>query len=204
MTQFTFNYSQPDDYHFCLDSVLLPKMVAEQTSSSLTDDAVVMDLGSGCGVIGLEFLFHQPRVGKMLLLEKQTVFEPYIHQNITKLREVSSTSAEVNVRINDLRDLPLDMKESCDLLLVNPPYYFADEGLTPPNEVKANCHFFMSSSPEDFVRAIDFLLKPSVGEAYVLVKKPQRWMDAVHNFSDLNVSEAFDVRGTAVLKFRKH
>jgi len=197
--RFTMSYSQPDDYHFCLDSVLLPRLVADLTRASLPSDAVVMDMGAGCGVLGCEFLFYRPDLWKLVFLEKQKIFESHIQHNLNVLRETLKTNARTEVKIKEVQDWHEAHAMAYDLILVNPPYFFEDEGSAPPLSVKANCHFFLNSTPEDFVRAIDFYLRPG-GEAYVLVKKPERW---VFKLPTLEVSQVAVIRGTAVMKFKR-
>lgn len=196
---FTMKYSQPDEYHFCLDSVLLPRLVADLTRDSLSSDAVVMDMAAGCGVLGCEFLFYRPDVWKLVYLEKQKIFESHIQHNLNILRETIKTNVRTEIKIKAVKDWHEAHAMAYDLILVNPPYFFEDEGSTPPLDIKANCHFFLDSNPEDFIRAIDFYLRPG-GEAYVLVKKPERWM---FSLPTLSVSQVAVIRGTPVIKFTR-
>lgn len=189
------NYAQPKEYHFCLDSVLFPKLVADLVRDTLPPQAQVMDLGAGCGVLGYEFLFHRNDVARMVFLEKQKIFAEYLHENEKRLRATLSLATQFEFQIQDLKEQQPQDSGAYDLILVNPPYYFENEGLVPPEVTKANCHFFLESTPSDFLKAMEFLLKPS-GEAYVLVKKPERWP------SSPNFISVGEVRGTSVMKFK--
>ena len=55
---FTFNYQQPNEYHFSHDSVFLARKAFEYVQSNYTSYDQVLDLCAGCGVVGLDFFFH--------------------------------------------------------------------------------------------------------------------------------------------------
>lgn len=203
--RFTQTYSQPDDYHFCLDSVLLPKLVADLTRERLASSATVLDLGAGCGVLGLEFLYYRPDIRRVDFIEKQDFFAAYFIENLRRFRENQHSGVQCDFRVEDLKALSAGAESggNYDLILCNPPYYFEDEGATPPKGEKAQCHFFLTAQPEDFVRVIATGLRTG-GEAYVLVKNPPRWQAAIAAFAEsLKAAHVATIRGTAVMKFRR-
>ncbi|MBV2168118.1 MAG: hypothetical protein KUL82_05355 [Bdellovibrio sp.] len=55
---YTFHYSQPEEYRFSHDSVMLARKVFERVSASAMENWRGLDLCSGCGIVGLDFLFH--------------------------------------------------------------------------------------------------------------------------------------------------
>ncbi|MGL6035003.1 MAG: hypothetical protein ACRC0N_08060, partial [Acinetobacter johnsonii] len=56
---YTYNYKQPDEYRFSLDSIHLARFVASQLAShSELGSLRVLDLCAGCGVIGIELSWH--------------------------------------------------------------------------------------------------------------------------------------------------
>lgn len=200
--KFTLKYAQPDEYHFCLDSILLPRLVADLTRETLVSGATVMDMGAGCGVLGFELLFYRSDIQKMVFVEKQKIFEPYWHENKKKLQTILACSARCEFSVQDIRNLREADRGAYDLLLVNPPYYFEDEGPRSPNETKAHCHFFLNSMPEDFVKAVEYFLRPH-GEAYILMKKPERWTEALTHACALSCNQVATVRGTPVMQLKK-
>jgi len=60
----TFEYSQPDEYHFSHDSVFLARRVFEFLRDKNIDPKTALDLCAGSGVIGLDLMFHLRSGGK--------------------------------------------------------------------------------------------------------------------------------------------
>lgn len=54
----TFKYSQPEDYRFSHDSVFLARRVFEDIVNEDFPIHQTLDLCAGCGIIGLDLLFH--------------------------------------------------------------------------------------------------------------------------------------------------
>ena len=54
----TFEYSQPEEYRFSHDSVFLARKVYELFKDKDLSSLQGLDLCAGCGVIGLDFLYH--------------------------------------------------------------------------------------------------------------------------------------------------
>jgi tRNA1(Val) A37 N6-methylase TrmN6 len=54
----TFNYSQPEDYHFSHDSVFLAQKVSEIIQKEELRLKSVLDLCSGCGIVGMDLLYY--------------------------------------------------------------------------------------------------------------------------------------------------
>ncbi|MGE0631353.1 MAG: methyltransferase [Pseudobdellovibrionaceae bacterium] len=201
---FTLKYSQPEDYHFCLDSILTPKFVAE--TFSLPDQATVLDLCAGCGVIGFEYLFQNQeelkKIKKVAFIEKQIEFQ--LHYNLNRNLFAEKCKSDLQFEwISQSLSGDLELKEQFDLILCNPPYFFADEGKVPPNHFKAECHFFISLNPEILLRSVLKLLK-SNGAAFILVKKPDKWQNAFEALkNDICHQKVAMIRGTLLVKVQK-
>ena len=111
---FTQAYNQPHDYRFCQDSVLAPKLIAQDLintrylergssgeASSRLGSSVTMralDVCAGCGVMGLELLHALGEKAKSLaeidFLEIQARFEPYFRENTIGYERTQSPAVE--------------------------------------------------------------------------------------------------------------
>ncbi len=167
-TLYSYNYHQPEDYRFSLDSVFLAQKVAENMKSrkNLTD-LQVLDLCSGCGVIGLELNFHLKSLNKIDFLEIQEVYLPYFMKNVEQAQTPGCEFNFLNMNYSELRSG--SFKEKYDVVVSNPPYFFIGEGLLSPNEFKNRCRFFIDSDFEILIASIIETLKPG-GEAYILAR----------------------------------
>lgn len=81
--QFTYNYQQPDEYHFSLDSIYLARFVATQLKSHTDLDSLrILDLCAGCGVIGIELSWHLRAIRQIDFIEIQDIYTDYFYQNV--------------------------------------------------------------------------------------------------------------------------
>lgn len=206
---FTFNYSQPEEYRFSQDSVFLARMVFELFQNDLSEMRG-LDLCSGCGVIGLEFLFHSKTAKKKMptrfdFLEVQEIYKSHFETNLlsygANLPPVSFLNENYEVLKTEV------YKNTYDLILSNPPYFRPGQGILSPSEFKNRCRFFIDSDFKNFIEAIDNALKPN-GEAYILLKDL-----SVHGISPLDearhvletrrsINIVADIRGTSLAVIR--
>lgn len=101
---FTFNYSQPSEYRFSHDSVFLAREIFEElkNKNEFKNSLRILDLCSGCGVIGLDFVFHilkeqtsdlnTPVSLEVDFLEIQDVYRPHFEKNVESLGSLFSLS----------------------------------------------------------------------------------------------------------------
>ncbi len=169
---FTFNYSQPEEYRFSHDSVFLARKVFELMTSEEIQNMRGLDLCSGCGIIGLDFLFHCQKEWGMVptsfdFLEVQDVYRPHFAENVARLGAVKTKIQFVNRNYTCLQEP--DFKEKYDLILCNPPYFFANKGTLSPSEFKNRCRFFMDSGFTELLIGISASLAPQ-GKAYLLLR----------------------------------
>lgn len=193
---YTFEYSQPDTYRFSHDSVFLARRIFELVRDEMRPDWRVLDLCAGCGIIGLDFLFHCHKELKMAprvcdFLEIQSEYETHFHVNRERLR-TNVPGLELHFFLqNYTHPLP----ETYDLILCNPPYFDANSGKLSPHEFKNRCRFFLDASYEDLIAALAAALAPR-GQAFVLARQPKP-LDS----SPLEMVRVGDIRGTSLLRF---
>lgn len=182
---FTYNYSQPEEYHFSLDSIEMPWEVAQHLKERIQDDNQekkqspsdflrnqmrrwkTLDLCAGCGVLGFELNFHLPQIRDIDFVEVQEIYEPHFLSN----REKVQNEGEFRFIRKNYEELSLDPEfaKKYDLILCNPPYFKIEQGKLSPSEFKNRCRFFIDSTFEKLVESIDHCLAPQ-GEAYLLLR----------------------------------
>lgn len=201
---FTFHYSQPEEYHFSHDSVFLARQVFEQLSGKDLHQKRALDLCSGVGVVGLDFLFHRLKNGQSTpgffdFLEVQEIYQPHFMENAKSLGAAGTELSFVNRNYNDLQKPPF--LEAYDLILSNPPYFFTWQGKLSPSEFKNRCRFFIDSDFKNLFYGIAAALKKS-GEAYVLLRDlPEHKWDVLAEArhlctGKLDLEVLGDIRGT--------
>lgn len=169
---YTLSYVQPKDYQFSHDSVFLARRVFEIVRSEAGALQRVMDLCSGCGVVGIDYLMHLQNAGlampeKIDFLEVQNVYHKFFAQNIAQVASVN-TFEFMTLNYADVSQRK-DLKSQYDLILCNPPYFQKEMGALSDSEFKNRCRFFIDSDFENLMKALIYLLKPE-GSAYVLLK----------------------------------
>lgn len=203
---FTFHYTQPEEYRFSHDSVFLARQVFELVSGDLSSWRG-LDLCSGCGIVGLDFLFHLKKAQLTMpahfdFLEVQKVYQPYFEENLKNFGDGLPSVRFLNQNYESLKSMP--DSEKYDLILSNPPYFRPNQGKMSPSEFKNRCRFFIDSDFKTLIEAIDQALNP-LGRAYILLRDLQD-----HGWSPLNearkilagrrdIKQVADIRGTPVV-----
>lgn len=168
---YTYDYFQPDEYRFSLDSVFLAQKTADliRPAPDLSEWKV-LDLCSGCGIIGLELSLHSQELTSIDFLEIQELYRTYFEKNVAMIygEEPSKSLSFINGNYSSL--LNVENENSYDLIVSNPPYFIKGEGLLSPNEFKNRCRFFLDSDFKTLFAGIVHALKPG-RSAYVLVRK---------------------------------
>lgn len=182
---FTYEYSQPEEYRFSLDSVEMAWEVAEHLKERMLEDSKekkqspsdylknqirrwkVMDLCAGCGVIGFELNFHLPQIQHIDFVEVQEIYKTHFEANRTKVKTEGEFQF-LNLNYEDLLQKP-EFSQKYQLVLCNPPYFKIEQGKLSPSEFKNRCRFFIDSTFEKLIDSIEYSLAPD-GEAYLLLR----------------------------------
>jgi tRNA1(Val) A37 N6-methylase TrmN6 len=207
---YTFNYSQPEEYRFSHDSVFLARKVFELSQGKDTSAWQGLDLCSGCGVIGLDFIFHcMKELGTAPkhfdFMEVQEIYRSHFATNVATLN--APTACEF-VNENYTRLQSAEFNNKYDLIVCNPPYFRVGHGKLSPSDFKNRCRFFMDSDFANLILGIESALKPG-GRAYVLLRDSQE-----HGWSPLaearkilgketQIQELGDIRGTGLVGIQK-
>jgi tRNA1Val (adenine37-N6)-methyltransferase len=205
---FTYEYSQPSEYHFCQDSVLAPKLIAEDLPAQLAADFKVLDVCAGCGVFGFELQFHRPEIAQIDFLEIQSVFREHFDRNAEIVRDCRSKNDNRNpASFRFLDGCYTSLKntaEKYDLVIGNPPYFQIEDGSPTADPVKTRARFFQDASFDDLINGVLNTLKPN-GHAYLLVKSGEKHardpMTTIRSLAwNRDVTIVGDVRGTNLIR----
>lgn len=203
---FTLNYAQPEEYRFSHDSVFLARQVFELFPDSLKE-ATCLDLCAGCGIVGLDFLYHCKAAGLPMpvnfdFLEVQNIYREYFEENLQGFGSGLPTVNFLNENYDILKSE--SYRSRYDLILSNPPYFRMNQGILSPSEFKNRCRFFLDSDFKNLIEAINNALKPK-GSAYILMRDLKE-----HGLSPLSearkilgdqrsISVVGDIRGTLLV-----
>lgn len=215
---YTFNYVQPEEYRFSHDSVFLARRVFEDLALRGENPRRVLDLCAGCGIVGLDLLFHLHSdpgdAGQTLpeitdFLEVQGLYLPFWEQNAKTLRALAPELSAENFKQLNFLHVNYDTfhpAEGYDLILCNPPYFRPGQGRLSPSDFKNRCRFFLDAGFPELMRVVARALKPQ-GAAYMLLRPL-----AEHGISleeeiaaavpELTPTRLGDVRGTGLYRFK--
>lgn len=212
---FTQNYSQPDAYHFCQDSVIAPRLIAQDFSRSLSGASGLraLDLCAGCGVMGFELLHalgaSAASLAQFDFLEIQREFESHYLVNAQQFADSKQVSTVTTRWLNqNFKSLTCDdHAQTYDLIIANPPYFSKEEATLGPSELSNRARFFLDSDLRDLFRAVRNALAPK-GVAYLLVKSGKEhgrdaFTSARLEFYDFQIERLTEVRGTDLLKITR-
>lgn len=205
---FTFEYVQPKEYRFSHDSVFFARKIFEFYAEKNISEFSVLDLCSGCGIIGLDFLFHLKHSTanlpkRMDFLEVQDIYQKYFEENVKRLGDVTTQLSWQNKNYDTLIGSPY--QEKYDLIFCNPPYFFPTQGKLSPSDFKNRCRFFIDSTFLILVQAIVEVLSPQ-GSAYILLRSQQdHGWDELFSIQQilpqaLKATKLDNIRGTAVVR----
>lgn len=156
-----------DGYRFSIDAILLAQFVTVRPGD------VVVDLGTGCGVIPMILFLTKP-VGRIVGLEIQ---EELADQALRNAR-MNGFEKKMDVIIGDIKTTPF-AKKSVDVIVCNPPYQQVKSGRINPDPRRAVARHEILASLDDILRSGKDLLRkkgrlamiyPSVRLTDVLVR----------------------------------
>jgi tRNA1Val (adenine37-N6)-methyltransferase len=136
-----------DGYRFSIDAVFLSEFV------TIKPGDVVVDLGTGCGVIPLILLLTKP-VGYAFGLEVQKELAHQAARNTV----INGFKDKMSVILGDLKHLSISNR-SADVVICNPPYRKVKSGRINPDMRRAIAKHELMASVDDILHAARNILR---------------------------------------------
>lgn len=136
-----------DGYRFSIDAILLAEFV------TIRQGDVVVDLGTGCGVIPLILLLTK-LVGYAFGLEIQEELSGQAARNVL----LNGFDDKMGVVLGDIKNPPI-AKESVDVVICNPPYRQVKSGRINPDPRRAIARHEIMASIDDILHAARSVLR---------------------------------------------
>ncbi len=138
-------YQPESGYCYNSDSIFLYDFI-----TSLHPRGKILDVGAGCGVVGLLVARDFPKV-ELEAVEKQEVFVRYAKKN------AHANNIAHHIYHGDF--LTLDFQSGYDYIVSNPPFYH-DGAQKSGNEMLFNARYNINLPIEDFFQKVNKILKP--------------------------------------------
>lgn len=136
--------SQPDTgFRFSVDALLLAAFAGNRAVRGR-----VLDLGAGCGVVGLAVALNHPDF-MLLSLDRNPDMLRHVHRNASRLG-LGGRCLQLRADVTEPGGL---RPEVADVVVCNPPYRDPGSGRINPDEGRAGARFEQRGGLEDFVRA---------------------------------------------------
>lgn len=136
-----------DGYRFSIDAVLLSEFVTVRKGD------IVVDLGTGCGVI-LLLLFLRANIAHAIGLEIQEELASQAYRNAV----LNGFKEKMDIVIGDIRRFPF-ITGFADVVVCNPPYRQKGSGRINPDPCKAIARHEILISLDDIIYTSKVLLK---------------------------------------------
>ena len=137
-----------DGYRFSIDAVLLSEFVTVRKGD------IVIDLGTGCGVILLLLLLRKKNIFYTIGLEIQEELASQAYRNAI----LNDFKDKMDIIIGDIKKPPF-ISEFADVVVCNPPYRRKGSGRINPDPCKAIARHELLISLDDIIYASKRLLK---------------------------------------------
>ncbi|MBN2032766.1 MAG: methyltransferase [Deltaproteobacteria bacterium] len=147
-------------YRFSVDSILLSQFVTTRRGNW------VVDLGGGCGIIGLMLLLTRP-INRVICLEIQ----PTLADQALRNAALNGFEEKMNVILGDIKHPPLPASIA-DVVVCNPPYRPARSGRINPHQERAIARHEILTSLNDILTTAVKIMKPGgcIAMAYPAVR----------------------------------
>lgn len=155
-----------DWFCFGIDSILVADFAKD-----IKNDAVVMDIGTGTGVIGL-LLCKKTNLKKIYGIEVQSDVAEMAEKSI-KLNDLENKFEILNININEINKYFVN--NQFDAIVTNPPYKKDNTGIKNENQNKLISRHEVECTLEDIIQKSSLMLK-DLG-CFYMVHRAERIVD---------------------------
>ncbi|MDD2220279.1 MAG: methyltransferase [Desulfoplanes sp.] len=143
---------QPDKgFRFSTDALLLACF------ADIKRGEIVVDLGTGCGVVGLGVLLRNSDLG--IRIKGIDVEDEMVHAARANVRALEY-DGQMEIFQGDVRDLGRIIPSACaDVVVCNPPYRQPGRGKSCADALKTRARFEVRATLPEFVAGAGFMLK---------------------------------------------
>lgn len=186
------DYSQPDFYRFNEDSLKLVEWVSMKVSKV----SHLLDMGAGCGIIGIE-LANILKPDKLDLVEAQTDFYPHLQINTKTQLKHQIPVAVVNESFGKWSP-----EKKYDLITCNPPYYLPGRGEPSKDLRREVARSFVLDNWNIFFQKLDMAMTEN-GQAFLVVKDDSVILDTVRKSNHIFDLQVIEKSNLAFLKLSR-
>lgn len=152
-------------YRFSLDAVLLAAIARPKPGD------VLMDIGTGCGIVPILLAFRYPQV-RYVGIELQPKLAKMAHKNVA----ANHMNNNISILNQDIRTLKHEMVPTpMDWIVSNPPYRTANSGRINPNSERALARHEIHLSLHELVQVCRRFLK--TGGRFATIYPVERLVD---------------------------
>ena len=164
---------KPEEFCYGIDAVILADFAAKMMNSGRKKCGTAADLGSGTGIVPI-ILQHKAAVDKIYAVEVQSDSFERIKRNIT-INGLERRIEAVHADVLNLTERFSELKNTCDVVMSNPPYMTGGCGIMNGNKAKTIARHETTAGLKDFIKTASELLKDR-GELF-MVHRPSRLVD---------------------------
>lgn len=184
------DYWQPEFYSFSQDSIEFAKFVLNQIQNRSIKS--ILDLGCGCGVVGIEILKYKQDLTDLYSLDSESSFRDYYLKNA----DAFIPHQQFQFIHESFKDFKTN--QTFDCIVSNPPYFTSQAGRPNPDPRTNHARRWSMEDQHYFLKI--FLRLAPLGEGYFLSRMElEEWQQLIDSKKlNLKIKEVHKVAGAKI------